>query len=72
MRRRKLHPQGDTFNEAYRLKVKGAVLSWFDITEPEGRFSLNDSLGDIMGNPESARIIEALMAKLTGGSSKKR
>lgn len=28
----------DTFNEAYRLKEKGVVLNWFDITEPEGYF----------------------------------
>ena len=25
-----------TFNEAYRLVDKGAVLNWFDVTEPEG------------------------------------
>ncbi|MBQ7053520.1 MAG: glycoside hydrolase family 2 protein [Clostridia bacterium] len=38
----------DTFNEAYRLVEKGAVLNWFDITEREGYFSLNDKMGDIM------------------------
>ena len=38
----------DTFNEAYRLVEKGAVLNWFDITEKEGYFSLNDKMGDIM------------------------
>lgn len=38
----------DTFNEAYRLKEQGAVLNWFDITEKEGYFSLNDKMGDIM------------------------
>ena len=57
----------DAFNEAYRLKVKGAVLNWFDITEPEGRFSLNDNLGDIMANPDNARILGELMEKLMGG-----
>ena len=36
------------FNEDYRLKEKGAILNWFDITEREGFFSLNDKLGDIM------------------------
>ena len=35
-------------NEDYILKEKGAVLNWFDITMPDGRFSLNDKLGDIM------------------------
>jgi beta-galactosidase len=36
------------FNEEYRLKEQGAILNWFDIDAPEGRFSLNDKLGDIM------------------------
>ena len=38
----------EVFNEEYRLKEQGAVLNWFDINAPEGRFSLNDKLGDIM------------------------
>ena len=38
----------DTFNEEYRLKEQGAVLNWFDINAPEGRYSLNDKLSDIM------------------------
>ena len=39
----------DVFNEDYRLKEQGAILNWFDIDAPEGRFSLNDKLSDIMG-----------------------
>ena len=35
-------------NMAYVLVEKGAVLNWFDVDAPEGRFSLNDKLGDIM------------------------
>jgi len=38
----------DTFNEAYRLVEKNAVLNWFDINEREGYFSLNDKMSDIM------------------------
>ena len=38
----------EEFNEDYRLKEQGAVLNWFDITEKEGYFSLNDKIGDIM------------------------
>ncbi len=38
----------DSFNEAYRLVEKNAVLNWFDIDAPEGRFSLNDTLSEIM------------------------
>ena len=30
------------------LKEKGAVLNWFDVEAPEGRFSLNDKISDIM------------------------
>ena len=37
----------EEFNEDYRLKEVGAVLNWFDITEKEGYFSLNDKIGDI-------------------------
>ena len=35
-------------NMDYVLVEKGAVLNWFDVTAPEGRFSLNDKIGDIM------------------------
>ena len=38
----------DTPNEDYVLKEKGAILNWFDIDAPEGRFSLNDKVADIM------------------------
>ena len=38
----------DTFNEAYRLVEKNAILNWFDITEPEGYLSLNSKFSDIM------------------------
>ena len=38
----------EVFNEDYRMKEAGAILNWFDITAPEGRFSLNDKVGDIM------------------------
>ena len=35
-------------NMDYVLVEKGAVLNWFDINAPEGRFSLNDKMADIM------------------------
>ena len=38
----------EVFNEDYRLKEQGAILNWFDIDAPEGRFSLNDKISDIM------------------------
>ena len=61
----------EVFNEEYRLKEKGAILNWFDITEPEGRFSLNDTLGDIMstfrGKLWFAKIGMKIKKSLTGG-----
>ena len=38
----------EKMNPDYILREQGAVLNWFDIAELEGRFSLNDKLGDIM------------------------
>ena len=38
----------DKMNEDYILKEKGAILNWFDVETPEGRFSLNDKMGDIL------------------------
>ena len=38
----------ETMNQDYILKEKGAVLNWFDVETPEGRYSLNDKISDIM------------------------
>ncbi len=38
----------EVFNEEYRLKEQGAILNWFDVDAPAGRFSLNDKISDIM------------------------
>ena len=38
----------DEMNMDYVLVEKGAVLNWFDVEAPEGRFSLNDKVSDIM------------------------
>ena len=38
----------EEMNMDYVLVEKGAVLNWFDVDAPEGFFSLNDKLGDIM------------------------
>ena len=54
----------DTFNEDYRLKEKGAVLNWFDITEKEGYFSLNDKMGDIMATMMGKIWFASLMLTL--------
>ena len=61
----------DQMNEDYILKEKGAVLNWFDVDMPAGRFSLNDKLGDIMqsfrGKLWFAKIGLKIKKSLTGG-----
>ena len=58
-------------NEEYILKEKGAVLNWFDVNAPEGRFSLNDKLSDIMscfqGKLWFIRLGLKLKTKMGGG-----
>lgn len=54
----------DTFNEAYRMKEKGAVLNWFDITAPEGYFSLNDKVKDIAASEQGALFIRELFGQI--------
>lgn len=54
----------DTFNEAYRLREKGAILNWFDITTPEGYFSLNDKMGEILASPEGRGVMMGVLGKL--------
>ena len=57
----------DTFNEAYRLVEKGAVLNWFDVTEKEGRLSLNSKMGDVLKTFRGKLIFLGLMKKVMGG-----
>ena len=54
----------EVFNEAYRLKEKGAILNWFDITEVEGHFSLNDKIGDILKTVQGKMLFMGMMAKM--------
>ncbi len=56
----------DTFNEAYRLVEKGAVLNWFDITEIDGYYSLNDEIGEVIKAPEGMKLFQSLMGGMEG------
>ncbi|HZK39176.1 MAG TPA: glycoside hydrolase family 2 TIM barrel-domain containing protein, partial [Clostridia bacterium] len=38
----------DTFNENYTMKEEGAIINWFEIDAPEGYFSINDTIGEIL------------------------
>ncbi len=62
----------DKFNEKYRLKIEGAVLNWFDITAPEGYFSLNDKISDIIANPEGEKLFGEIMKQFMGGNGEKK
>ena len=61
----------DVFNESYRLKEKGAVLNWFDITERDGYCSLNSKISDILGTMRGKLILSLLLMKKTKGMKKK-
>ena len=55
----------DTPNPAYILREEGVVLSWQEVTEEPGCYSLNDTLGDLQKSPEAwALVEEGVMAKL--------
>ena len=49
------------FNEAYRMKETGDVLNWFEIEMPEGYFSINDKIGDIMATKQGSRALKRIL-----------
>ena len=65
----------DTFNEEYRLKEKGAILNWFDVTAPEGYFSINDKLSDIFESKRGKLIVALfgykILKKMKSNKNKK-
>lgn len=65
----------DAFNEDYRLKEKGAILNWFDITEPEGYYSLNDKISDIIKTEQGKKLfvgmMDGIMSQMGGGDGEK-
>ena len=64
----------DTMNPDYILREQGAVLNWFDITEIEGRCSLNDKIGDVLktlrGKLWFAGLFLTLARKMSGNQPK--
>ncbi|MBQ6820689.1 MAG: glycoside hydrolase family 2 protein [Clostridium sp.] len=52
----------EVFNEEYRLKEKGAILNWFDVTTPEGHFSLLDKISDIIASEEAGKVLNNFLA----------
>ena len=53
----------DTFNEAYRLKEEGEVLNWFEISMPEGYFSLNDTVDSLIKTRDGKKFFDQLLQK---------
>ena len=65
----------DEMNQDYVLREQGAVLNWFDIDAPEGRYSLNDKISDIMkslrGKIWFVMIVLKLKKQMSGGKKGK-
>ena len=57
-------PKSTPSSAENRLKEKGAILNWFDITEVEGYFSLNDKISDIMATVKGKLLFMTMMAKM--------
>ena len=54
----------DEPNPAYIFQEEGAILSWQEITEPEGFYSLNDTLGDISKSEAGRKLVEEITARI--------
>lgn len=54
----------DEPNPDYRMPVTGDIINWFEITQPEGYFSINDTMGQIMENPEGAKLLGGMLEKM--------
>ena len=57
----------DKFNDAYRMVETGDVLNWFDITAPEGYYSINDKASDVLSTMRGKMLFMELMAKAMKG-----
>ncbi|MBR5232927.1 MAG: glycoside hydrolase family 2 protein [Clostridia bacterium] len=61
----------DTPNEAYIMKEEGQVINWFEINTPDGYFSINDTIGDIMstfrGKLVMLKFVLMLKDMMSGG-----
>lgn len=58
----------EVFNEEYRLKEKGAVLNWFDITEIDGFLSLNDKMSELLRVPEGQALFGEIMGPIAAAA----
>ena len=65
----------DEMNPDYILREAGAVLNWFDITEAEGRLSLNSKLGEVLktfrGKLWAVKLFLILAKKMSAGAKER-
>jgi len=57
----------DKFNDAYRMVETGDVLNWFEITAPEGYYSINDKASDVLATTKGKLLFLGLMKKAMKG-----
>ena len=55
---------------AYRFE-QGTVLNWFDITCPEGFYSVRDLLRDVFASKEASAVVIPFMSEMTAEREKK-
>ncbi len=64
----------DTPNESYIMKEEGQVINWFEISTPDGRLSINNTIGDIMstfgGKIVMFKFVMMLKDAMSGGKDK--
>ncbi len=65
----------DTPNEAYIMKEEGQVINWFEINTPDGRFSNNHTIGDILattgGKLAAVKIALKVKKAMSSGEGRK-
>ncbi len=65
----------DKMNEAYIMKSEGDVINWFEINTPDGYFSINDTIGDIIatagGKLAAVKIALKLKKAMSAGNKGK-
>ncbi len=54
----------DKPNEAYIMKEEGSVINWFEINTPEGYYSINDTIGDIMASAGGKFAMVKILLKI--------
>lgn len=62
----------DVFNEDYRmkqLKEDGDIINWFELTAPDGYFSIHDKVGDVASHPQAALILQEIRNLMAGAQA---